>query len=206
MLRGFLRRSFRLDAPNRFYRLTRSGETLRPVSAPEGAPHLPKPTAPCDRNRNPKIAIRQSQRSPCGDQQPDPAQRAETGRRPQRPGNQHALTRMSGIPPAISPSRKIAGCRWLCHKSSGRLKNSHVSLNPLSVRLFRAAIGKTSALVNNLWTLCLPCGNLRKTSQENFFSSTYKKIENTVSNQDTHHKAFIVKTHSPNNSRILFAR
>jgi hypothetical protein len=42
------------------------------------------------------------------------------------------------IPRRIHP-RENAGCRWLCHKSSGRLKNSHVSLNPLSVRLLRAA-------------------------------------------------------------------
>ena len=48
-------------------------------------------------------------------------------------------------------------------QSSGKLRNSHVSLNPLSSTLLRPAIQKTSTLVQNLWTMCLPCGSPRKT-------------------------------------------
>ena len=48
-------------------------------------------------------------------------------------------------------------------QSSGKHKNSHVSLNPLSVTLLRPATQKTSPLVQKLWTMCLPCGSPRKT-------------------------------------------
>jgi len=53
-------------------------------------------------------------------------------------------------------------------QSSGKLRNSHVSLNPLSARLLRLAIQKTSPLVQNLWTMCLPCGSSRKTKNKYF--------------------------------------
>ena len=47
--------------------------------------------------------------------------------------------------------------------SFGKLRNSHVSLNPLLSRLLRPAIQKTSAVVQKLWTMRLPCGRPRKT-------------------------------------------
>jgi len=47
-------------------------------------------------------------------------------------------------------------------QSSGKLRNSHVSLNPLSATSLRPATEKTSILVQNLWTMCLPCGSPRK--------------------------------------------
>jgi hypothetical protein len=48
-------------------------------------------------------------------------------------------------------------------RSSGKLRNSHVSLNPLSSRLLRWAIKNHASLVKNLWTMRLPCGRPRKT-------------------------------------------
>ena len=48
-------------------------------------------------------------------------------------------------------------------RSSGKLRNSHVSLNPLSSRLLRWAIQNHAPLVKNLWTMRLPCGRPRKT-------------------------------------------
>ncbi len=48
-------------------------------------------------------------------------------------------------------------------QSFGKLRNSHVSLNPLSATLLRPATQKTSALVQKLWTMRLPCGRPRKT-------------------------------------------
>jgi hypothetical protein len=49
---------------------------------------------------------------------------------------------------------------------SGKPKNTHVSLNPLSVTLLRAAIQKARMLVKNLWRMRLPCGRLWKTKQQ----------------------------------------
>jgi hypothetical protein len=48
-------------------------------------------------------------------------------------------------------------------QSSGELRNSHVSLNPLSARLLRLATQKPRPLVQKLWTTSLPCGSPRKT-------------------------------------------
>jgi len=48
-------------------------------------------------------------------------------------------------------------------QSSGKHRNSHVSLNPLSATSLRLATEKTSLLVQKLWTMCLPCGSPRKT-------------------------------------------
>jgi hypothetical protein len=48
-------------------------------------------------------------------------------------------------------------------QSSGKLRNSHVSLNPLSFTLSRLATKNSYPLVQNLWTMCLPCGSPRKT-------------------------------------------
>jgi len=48
-------------------------------------------------------------------------------------------------------------------QSFGKLRNSHVSLNPLSVRLFRLATQKGCNVVQKLWRMRLPCGRARKT-------------------------------------------
>ena len=51
-------------------------------------------------------------------------------------------------------------------QSSGKHRNSHVSLNPLSATSLRPATEKTSPLVQKLWTMCLPCGSPRKTENK----------------------------------------
>ena len=48
-------------------------------------------------------------------------------------------------------------------QSFGKLRNYHVSLNPLSASLLRLATQKSSAIVQKLWTMRLPCGSQRKT-------------------------------------------
>src|ERR1017187_2041684 len=48
-------------------------------------------------------------------------------------------------------------------QSFGKLRNSHVSLNPLSVRLFRLATQKGCGVVQKLWRMRIPCGRARKT-------------------------------------------
>ncbi len=48
-------------------------------------------------------------------------------------------------------------------QSFGKLRKSHVSLNPLSASLLRLATEKTCVLVQKLWTKLLPCGIRRKT-------------------------------------------
>ena len=117
-------------------------------------------------------ALRSPTRNRCGGQRPVSRSTAlllrraknkeRERRRPQRPGNQSALARFSGMSPDDSPSR-ITGCRWLCRNHSASSGNSHVSLNPLSATLLRPATQKTSPLVQKLWTMCLPCGSPRKT-------------------------------------------
>ena len=51
-------------------------------------------------------------------------------------------------------------------QSSGRVRNSHVSLNPLSVTLLFPAIQKKPAIVQKLWTMRLPCGSPRKSKTQ----------------------------------------
>jgi hypothetical protein len=46
------------------------------------------------------------------------------------------------------------------------LEKSTYSVNPLSGRQSRAAIEKHFALVQNLWTVTLACGSLRKNAEE----------------------------------------
>jgi hypothetical protein len=107
--------------------------------------------------------------------------RARPRRRPQRPGNQFALSRVIWMfPPAIRSreSPAAAGSAAII----GRVRNSHVSLNPLSVTLSRRAIQKTPLIVQKLWTLRLPCGSRRKSKQELHlparFSTTYTPSHN----------------------------
>jgi len=91
-------------------------------------------------------------------------QQARWGRRPQRPGNQSRLRAFLEYPPAIHPRESPAPLAL--PQSFGKLRNSHVSLNPLSARLLRPATQKTCAVVQNLWRMRLPCGRLRKTKNE----------------------------------------
>jgi hypothetical protein len=89
-------------------------------------------------------------------------------RRPQCPGNQHALTRISDFPwqftlenrqlPPASPQSIV----WQA------LRVPTFSVNPLWGRMLQAAIEKHYAYVNKLWTMRLPCGRLRKIWQESF--------------------------------------
>ena len=48
-------------------------------------------------------------------------------------------------------------------QSSGKIRNDHVSLNPLLSSLVRRATENSAAIVRNLWTMKLPCGRRRKT-------------------------------------------
>ena len=103
-----------------------------------------------------------------------------TGVRPQCPGNQfRAHARHLEHPPAIHP-RESPACRWLCRNHSARSGTLTFSLNPLSARLLLPAIQKTSPLVQNLWTLCLPCGSPRKTKNK------FRRGEFAPSNLNTH--------------------
>jgi len=48
-------------------------------------------------------------------------------------------------------------------QSFGKLRKSHVSLNPLSPRSLKVATQNSWALVQKLWRMRLPCGRPRKT-------------------------------------------
>jgi len=86
-------------------RRSRGGMTAsarqRPRSGRARAPHLPKPVA--------EPQLHQSRtRNRCGGQRPCPCSKEQEGRRPQRPGNQSALTRFSECPPAILSNRRLS--------------------------------------------------------------------------------------------------
>ena len=51
-------------------------------------------------------------------------------------------------------------------QSSGRVRNPHVSLESLSVRMSYPAIQKAATTVQKLWTKRLPCGRHRKSKKE----------------------------------------
>jgi hypothetical protein len=90
--------------------------------------------------------------------------RATRGRRPQCPGNQSRSARFWKFPPAIH-SRELpvtadsAAITW-------PVRNSHVSLITLSVRLLQPATQKALAIVQKLWTSRLPCGSHWKSKTE----------------------------------------
>jgi len=71
----------------------------------------------------------------------------------------------SGMSPGDSPSW-ITGLPLALPQSFGEFRNAHVSLNPLSAKLLRAAIQKLSCLVKKLWRMRLPCGGMRKTKNK----------------------------------------
>jgi hypothetical protein len=126
----------------------------RPRSEERRVPHLPKPTTdPQSCDHKPAAAAVASG--------PVPLQGEQNKRRPQRPGNPHALARVSGVSSGDSPSR-AAGCRWLCRNHSAGCRNFTFSLHTLSACFFRLAMKNPAALVQKLWTTGLPCGSARK--------------------------------------------
>jgi hypothetical protein len=69
-------------------------------------------------------------------------------------------------------------------QSFGKLRNSHVSLNPLSASLSRLATQKTCLLVKKLWTMRLPCGRPRKTKNKSFpRDSAYQRFQSLSSDK-----------------------
>lgn len=92
-------------------------------------------------------------------------QRAGRGKRPQRPRTTSRADALFWMIPAAILSRKPPSAAAL-PQSSGKLRNSHVSLETLSSTSSRAAIQKPASLVKKLWTMCLPCGSSWKTNTE----------------------------------------
>lgn len=123
-------------------------------------------------NRVPRLPTRVADPSSCdpesalanADQQPSLLRRARWGRRPQRPGNQSRSRAFSGFPPAIH-SRE-SPLPLALPQSSGQLRNSHVSMHPLSARSSRSATQKPRTVVKKLWRMRLPCGSQRKTKNK----------------------------------------
>jgi hypothetical protein len=83
------------------------------------------------------------------------------GGRNARATSSRSRTFWKSSPPAIR-FRKSPAAAGL-PQSSSKLKNSHVSLHPLSSTSPGAAIQKAPSLVKKLWTITLPCGTARKT-------------------------------------------
>jgi hypothetical protein len=94
-----------------------------------------------------------------------PAPRSKVGEEAATPGQPVALARVFwNVPRQFTlENRRLP---LALPQSFGKLRNSHVSLNPLSARLFGLATQKSSAVVQNLWRMRLPCGRLRKTKNE----------------------------------------
>ena len=75
-----------------------------------------------------------------------------------------ARARFLGFPPAIH-SRE-SPLPLALPQSSGKLRNSHVSMHPLSARSSRTATQKPRTVVKKLWRMRLPCGSQRKTENK----------------------------------------
>ena len=129
------------------------GMTLLARQRSQGVPHLPKLCA----DRDPKI----TDAALTVASGPNPARRAGWGRRPQRPGDQSAFARVSGMSPGDSPSR-IAGCHWLRRNHPASSETLTFSMHTLWDNLTRVATAKRHALVQKLWTKKVPCGRQRK--------------------------------------------
>lgn len=86
--------------------------------------------------------------------------RASRKRRPQRPGAQPALTRVSGLPPAIHPREPPATAGFAVRPAG--LKASRFRCHTLWGRTSRPATEKLRPVVKKLWTTKLLCGTLRK--------------------------------------------
>lgn len=130
-----------------------SGAVTASASAPRSA--LPKTSAgPCSCDHD---------LHGCGVASDPPASQSKNGGggRNARATSSRSRTFWKSSPPAIRfrESPAAAGLP----QSSSKLKNSHVSLHPLSSTSFGAAIQKAASLVKKLWTITLPCGITRKT-------------------------------------------
>ena len=84
-------------------------------------------------------------------------------RRPQCPGNRHALSRVSEFPLAIHPRELPAATGVTAIIVQQALRVLTYSLEPLWDRTLQAATLKRFTLVQKLWTMRLACGSLRKT-------------------------------------------
>jgi hypothetical protein len=90
----------------------------------------------------------------------------------QREGEEAANARSTSRAKRVSGSRSPRRLTLESHRlllarpqSSGRVRNSHVSLNPLSSSLLRPAIQKVRVVVQKLWRMRLLCGRQRKTKK-----------------------------------------
>lgn len=127
---------------------------------PKAAPYRPRPVADSS-SRDHESTTAAVARSVSRSEEQD-------GEEAATPGQPVALSRVSG---SFSPrpfSFKNRRLPLALPQSSGKLRNSHVSLNPLLSRLSRRATQKPSSLVKKLWTTRLPCGSPRKTKNEYF--------------------------------------
>lgn len=94
-----------------------------------------------------------------------PAPKSRVGEEAAMPGQPVALARIFwSVPRQFTlANRRLP---LALPQSFGKLRNSHVSVNPLSARLLRPATQKSCALVQKLCRTRLPCGRARKTKNE----------------------------------------
>jgi hypothetical protein len=93
-------------------------------------------------------------------------------RRPQCPGNRHALARIVRFPLAIHPRELPAATSVTAIVVRQALRVPTFSMNPLWDRTPRAATEKHYGRVNKLCRTRLLCGKLRKSQIEGLFSPT----------------------------------
>jgi len=105
------------------------------------------------------VITRSQTRNRCGGQQPFLLQERERGGG-RKPGQPVALTRVSGVSPAIHSreSPAAAGSSAIIRQS----QEPHVSLSTISSTSPGLATQKPPAVVQKLWTTRLPCGRTRK--------------------------------------------
>jgi hypothetical protein len=96
---------------------------------------------------------------------PVPAPKSRVGEEAATPGQPVALTRGFWITPRqfTLENHRLP---LALPQSFGKLRNYHVSLNPLSASLSRLATQKSFAVVQKLWRMRLPCGRPWKTKNE----------------------------------------
>jgi hypothetical protein len=91
-----------------------------------------------------------------------PAPKSKAGRRPQSRTTGRACGAFLEVFPATVPFRESpapTGSAAIIRQA----QDSHVSLHPLSASPFLPATQKLRVIVQNLWTMRLPCGSRRKT-------------------------------------------
>jgi hypothetical protein len=160
--------------PHRFVDLSthlpaaRSGETMALVrQRSQGVPHLPVRTAEA-RFRESLLC------NPCGSQLPSPL-KSRLWRRPQCPGNRHALARVSEFPLAIHP-RELPVChRRHRNHPLASIENCHVFAEPTLSPNVAAGNRKTFPPCaepvddeTSLWKAEEKCGGNRETKIKPF--------------------------------------